>query len=141
MNAFVAFFCSASYLSTVAGRTLIYLNNILIGIHRVQSGEAPLASVLLNFSMIALVVESCVYHIHIERLRLFLMYEDSKRQEEQTRQILMQVPANVILVQDAHVVFQNKHTDKFVNSFREEDAPSMLGTDESFDQTQYLLNK
>ena len=40
------------------------------------------------------------------------------------------------------MIFQNKSVDKLVQSFIDiEELPSVAGTDESFEQTQYILNK
>jgi c-di-AMP phosphodiesterase-like protein len=49
-----------------------------------------------------------------------MMTELSKKQEQQTKQILVQMPVNVLLVQDSEIVFQNKHVEKLVHSFKDE---------------------
>lgn len=47
-----------------------------------------------------------------------------------------------MLVEGPKVVLQNKHVDKFVKSFKEpEQAPEVVGLDESFDATQHFLNQ
>lgn len=95
INAVVALFCTSNYTVSLGSRSLLYLNSIALGVKRVQVSMAPRTSIVLNFFTVLLVIESALYYIHKERLRLFLMTEMSRQQEQQTRQILMQVPTNV----------------------------------------------
>ena len=78
-NAILAIFCSSSYITSLAGRILLYFNTVMIGINRVNSGAAPITSIVVNFFVISLVIESVTYKYNQERVRLFLMTEVSKQ--------------------------------------------------------------
>jgi hypothetical protein len=48
------------------------------------------------------------------------------------------VPANVMLIKENKVVYQNKYVGKLVNSFKE---PGIQDTDESFDMTECFMDR
>jgi len=81
MNIFLTLFCTSNYSVSVAGRSILVVNNLNLTIRRYTAGDATLLPVLFNFFITITLMEAMCIYINREKVKLFLENERSKQKD------------------------------------------------------------
>ena len=91
-------FCTSNYKLSVAGRSMLALNNLNLAIRTIFTGQNEALAALLTVVMAVTAVETNFYFYNLEKVKLFLTKEEIHRRERQTHEILQNMPTNVMVV-------------------------------------------
>jgi hypothetical protein len=139
-NGMLLCFFTSQYTISLAGRSLMYVNNINMAFRRWSSDSAELLPVLFNVVLIATIFECHSYIMNEEKVKLFLAKDFSEKQEQQTRAILQNIPTNVMVVSDSKLKFKNKHADKLLDDFSKGiNSARDDSLDPNFDHSDFML--
>ena len=107
-NAVCYTFFTSHYSISVAGRCLLILNELSLSFRQWKSGVLPLLPLVFIFVICTVFFEAHCYHVNVEKVKLFLEKESSKRQEKQTYAILHNIPTSVLVLNENKIVFKNR---------------------------------
>lgn len=100
LNLLLSVFFSPHYPVSVAGRSLMFLNNFNIGLRLFLSKKRSVTSLCYDFLLYIVLIESICYYINSEKVKLFLEMTKSSYQEKQTCEILQSIPSSVMVIND-----------------------------------------
>ena len=100
LNLLLSVFFSPHYPVSVAGRSLMFLNNFNIGLRLFLSKKRSVTSLCYDFLLYIVLIESICYYINAEKVKLFLEMTKSSYQEKQTCEILQSIPSSVMVIND-----------------------------------------
>ena len=108
------FFFSSHYAISVAGRLILTVCCLNMTFRRWLSGDSTLPPMLFNWFTTISLLECFSYKQNERMVQLFLEKEMVKKQEEQFKTILHNIPTNVIVVCDLKIVFKNRHSENLI---------------------------
>jgi hypothetical protein len=113
--ALVCFFTS-HYTISFAARSLLTVNCLNMSFRRWLAKDSTLLPVLFNFFTTTMLIEGFSYTQNKQKVELFLEKENVKKQEEQMKTILHNIPTNVMLINESKLVLKNRHCENLINS-------------------------
>jgi hypothetical protein len=134
LNGMLLAFFTSQYTISLAGRSLMYVNNINMVFRRWSADQAAILPMVFNLFLVVTIFECHSYIMNEEKVKLFLAKDFSEKQEQQTRAILQNIPTNVMVVSESQLKFKNKHADKLLDDFSK---GINNARDESLDQNFY----
>jgi hypothetical protein len=110
------FFFSSHYAISVAGRLILTVCCLNMTFRRWLSGDSTLPPMLFNWFTTISLLECFSYKQNERMVQLFLEKEMVKKQEEQFKTILHNIPTNVIVVCDLKIVFKNRNSENLIKN-------------------------